>query len=74
MLPELSPLAFVAGLLLVYAALAIAFTFVFKSTVRGAAVAARPDAAPQSSAFAKLTDQAVQASTRGVRGQRHADS
>ena len=31
MVPELSPLAFVAGLLLVYGALAIMFTVVFKS-------------------------------------------
>ena len=38
MLPEISPVAFVAGLLMVYGALAITFTVVLKSRVGGSAV------------------------------------
>ncbi|GAA2147047.1 hypothetical protein GCM10009825_41120 [Arthrobacter humicola] len=67
MLPELSPLTFVGGLLLVYAALAIVFTFVFKSRSAVPLSRRRPDAAPQTSSLTRLTDQAVHALNKGVR-------
>ena len=67
MLPELSPLAFVAGLLLVYGALAIMFTVVFKSRSAVALSRRRPDAAPPTSIFTRLTDQTVKALNKGVR-------
>ncbi len=70
MLPEISPLAFVAGLLMVYGALAITFTVVFKSRSAVPLSRRRPDAAPQTSAFARLTDQTVHAINNGVRGNR----
>ncbi|HEX9228759.1 MAG TPA: type II secretion system F family protein [Arthrobacter sp.] len=67
MLPELSPLAFVAGLLLVYAALAITVSVVFRS--REVALSRRrPDAVEaHSSNLTKLTEQAVQTLNKGVR-------
>jgi tight adherence protein B len=68
MLPEISPLAFVAGLLMVYGALAITFTVVFKSRSAVPLSRRRPDAAPQTSAFTSLTDQTVRAINTGVRG------
>jgi tight adherence protein B len=66
-LPELSPLAFVAGLLLVYAALAITVSVVFKS--REVELSRRrPDSVEaHSSNLTKLTDQAVQTLNKGVR-------
>lgn len=67
MVPELSPLAFVAGLLLVYGALAILFAVVFKSRSAVALSRRRPDAAPPASTFTRLTDQAVKALNKGVR-------
>ncbi len=45
MLPEISPLVFVAGLLLAYAALAILFTVVFKSRSAVPLSRRRPDEA-----------------------------
>ncbi len=71
MLPEISPLAFVAGLLMVYGALAITFTVVLKSRSAVPLSRRRPDAAPQTSAFTKLTDQTVRALNSGVRGSTH---
>ncbi|MEO5994514.1 MAG: type II secretion system F family protein [Arthrobacter sp.] len=68
MLPELSPLAFVAGILLVYGALAIVFTVVFRPRTAVPLSRRRPEAAPQTSAFSKLTDQAVHVLNRGFRG------
>ncbi|GIU54821.1 hypothetical protein NicSoilC12_05700 [Arthrobacter sp. NicSoilC12] len=68
MLPEISPVAFVAGLLMVYGALAITFTVVLKSRSAVPLSRRRPDAVPQSSAFTKLTDQTVRAINSGVRG------
>lgn len=67
MLPELSPLAFVAGLFLVYTALAITFLMVFKS--REVALSRRrPNVVEaRSSNLTKLTDQAVQTLNKGVR-------
>lgn len=70
MLPEVSPLAFVAGLLMVYAALAITFTVVFRSRSAVPLSRRRPDPAPQSSAFTRLTDQTVRAINTGVRRSR----
>jgi tight adherence protein B len=70
MLPELSPLTFVGGLLLVYSALAIVFTFVFKSRSTVPMSRRRPEMGPQTSSFTKLTDQAVQALNKGVRANR----
>jgi tight adherence protein B len=67
MVPELSPLAFVAGLLLVYGALAILFAVVFKSRSAVALSRRRPDAAPPTSIFTRLTDQTVKALNKGVR-------
>ena len=67
--PELSPLSFVAGLLLVYASLAICIAVVFKS--REVALSRRrPDAEVHSSNLTKLTEQAVQTLNKGVRGHR----
>jgi tight adherence protein B len=68
MLPEISPLTFVAGLLMVYGALAITFTVVFKSRSAVPLSRRRPDAAPQVSTFTKLTDQTVKAINSGIRG------
>lgn len=67
MLPELSPWAFVAGLLLVYTALAITVSMVFKS--REVALSRRrPNAVDtRSSNLTKLTDQAVLTLNKGVR-------
>lgn len=67
MLPELSPLAFVAGLLLVYAALVITTAMIFKS--REVPLSRRrPDVIDtRSSNLTKLTDQAVHTLNRGVR-------
>lgn len=70
MLPELSPLAFVSGLLLVYAALAVIFAFVFKPRSGVPLSRRRPETALQSSSFSRLTDQAVQALNKGVRANR----
>lgn len=70
MLPDLSPTAFVAGLFLIYGALAITITVVFKSKSGVPLSRRRPDAKPRSSSFAKLTDQAVQALNKGVRNGR----
>lgn len=67
MLPELSPLAFVGGLLLVYAALAIVFTFVFKSRSAVPLSRRRPEMGPRTSPFSRLTNQAVDALNKGVR-------
>ncbi|AXJ08252.1 type II secretion system F family protein [Arthrobacter sp. PM3] len=67
MLPELSPMAFAVGLLLVYGALAMLFTFVFKSRSAVPLSRRRPDGAPERSAFTKLTDQTVKALNKGVR-------
>jgi tight adherence protein B len=67
MLPELSPLTFVGGLLLVYSALAIVFTFVFKSRSAVPLSRRRPETGPQTSSFTRLTDQAVHALNKGVR-------
>ncbi len=67
--PELSPLAFVAGLLLVYAALAICIHSRVQVPVRSAAVPAqarRRGRIPRT--LRKLTDQAVQTLNKGVRG------
>ena len=67
MLPELSPLAFVAGLLLVYAALAITVAIVFRSR-QVELSRRRPDVAEiHSSNLTKLTDQAVQTLSKGIR-------
>lgn len=67
--PELPPLAFVAGLLLVYASLAICIAVVFKS--RAVALSRRrPDAEVHSSNLTKLTEQAVHTLNKGVRGHR----
>jgi tight adherence protein B len=66
-LPELSPLIFVGGLLLVYAALAMVFTLVFKSRSAVPMSRRRPDVGPQTSSFTRLTDQAVQVLNRSVR-------
>lgn len=68
MLPEISPIAFVAGLLMVYGALAITFTVVLKSRSAVPLSRRRPDEVPQSSAFTKLTNQTVRAINSGVRG------
>lgn len=69
MLPELSPFALVAGLLLVYASLAICIAVVFKS--REVALSRRrPDTEVHSSNLTKLTEQAVQTLNKGVRGHR----
>lgn len=68
MLPELSPLALVAGLLLVYAALLIIFVFVLKSRSALPLARRRPEAAPHASAFARLTEHAVHALSKGVPG------
>lgn len=68
MLPEISPLAFVAGLLMVYGALAIIFTVVFKSRSAVPLSRRRPNEAPQTSAFTNLTDQTVRIINKGVRG------
>ncbi|HEX9227885.1 MAG TPA: type II secretion system F family protein [Arthrobacter sp.] len=69
MLPELSPLSFVAGLLLVYAALAITVAIVFRSR-QVELSRRRPDVAEvRSSNLTKLTDQAVQTLNKGVRRQ-----
>lgn len=70
MLPEISPLGFVAGLLMVYGALAIMFIVVFKSRSAVPLSRRRPDAVPQASAFARLADQTVTALNKGVRGNR----
>lgn len=70
MLPELSPLAFVAGLLLVYGALAIAFTVVFKSRSVIPLSRRRPESKPQASSFTRLTDQAILAVNKGIRNGR----
>ncbi|WP_427129817.1 type II secretion system F family protein [Pseudarthrobacter sp. S9] len=69
MLPELSPLAFAAGLLLVYAALAITFTVVLKSRSAVPLARRRPDQAQgvPASGLSKLTDQAVQTLNKGLR-------
>lgn len=67
MLPELSPLSFAAGLLLVYAALAISVSVVFKSR-QVELSRRRPDvAAASSSNLTKLTNQAVQTLNKGLR-------
>lgn len=67
MLPELSPLTFVAGLLLVYAALAIAVSVLFKSR-QVELTRRRPDVAEaHSSNLTKLTNQAVQTLNKGLR-------
>ncbi|MDI3211504.1 type II secretion system F family protein [Arthrobacter sp. AL12] len=67
MLPELSPLVFVAGLLLVYAALAITVSLVLKSREIELS-RRRPDVAEvHSSNLTRLTDQAVQTLNKGVR-------
>lgn len=67
MLPELSPLAFVAGLLLVYAALAIAVSVVFKSR-QVELSRRRPDEVEvHTSSLTRLTDNAVQTLNKGVR-------
>ncbi|SDK51592.1 tight adherence protein B [Arthrobacter sp. ov407] len=67
--PELSPLAFVAGLLLVYLSLAICIAVVFKS--REVALSRRrPDAEVHSSNLTRLTEQAVHTLNKGVRGHR----
>lgn len=64
---ELSPLAFVAGLLLVYAALAITTTVVFKSG-KVPLSRRRPGEAPaKSSNLTKLTDRAVHTLNKGLR-------
>ena len=68
MLPELSPLSFVTGLLLVYTALVVIFVFVLKSRSALPLTRRRPGAAPQTSAFARLTDRTVHALTKGARG------
>ena len=68
MLPELSPLTFVGGLLLVYAAMAIVFTFVFKSRSAVPLSRRRPETGAQTSSLKKLTDHVVQALNKGVRG------
>ena len=69
MLPELSPLTFVGGLLLVYAALAITVAIVFRSR-QVELSRRRPDVAEiRSSNLTKLTDQAVQTLNKGVRRQ-----
>jgi tight adherence protein B len=66
-LPELSPLAFVAGLLLVYVALAITVSMVFKSREIELS-RRRPDVVGvHTSNLTKLTDQAVQTLNKGVR-------
>lgn len=70
MLPDLSPTVFVAGLFLVYGALVIAFTVVFKSRSAVPLSRRRPDEEPHSSSFAKLTDQAVHALNKGIRNGR----
>ncbi|KUM32700.1 type II secretion system F family protein [Arthrobacter sp. EPSL27] len=67
MLPELSPLAFVAGLLLVYAALAIAVSVVFKSRQVELSRRRPDDVELQSSNLTRLTDNAVQTLNKGVR-------
>lgn len=67
MLPELSPLAFVAGLLLVYAALAIAVNVLFTSR-KIELSRRRPEVAEaHSSNLTKLTNQAVQTLNKGLR-------
>lgn len=67
MLPQLSPLAFVGGLLLVYAALAIAVSVLFKSE-QVELSRRRPDVAQaRSSNLTKLTNQAVQTLNKGLR-------
>lgn len=67
MLPELSPWAFVAGLMLVYAALAISVAIVFRSR-RVELSRRRPDTIEaHSSNLTKLTNQAVQTLNKGVR-------
>lgn len=67
MIPELSPMAFVVGLLLVYAALAITVSIVFKSR-QVELSRRRPDIidAPSSN-LTKLTNQAVQTLNKGLR-------
>lgn len=67
MLPELSPLAFVAGLLLVYAALAITVSVVFKSRQVELSRRRPDDVEVHSSNLTKITDQAVQTLNKGVR-------
>ena len=67
MLPELSSLAFVAGLLLVYAALAIIVAIVFKSRHVELSRRRPDDIEVRSSNLTKLTDQAVQTLNKGVR-------
>lgn len=67
MLPELSPLAFVAGLLLVYAALAITVSVVFRSRQVELSRRRPNDVEVHSSNLTKLTDQAVQTLNKGVR-------
>lgn len=69
MFPELFPLTFVGGLLLVYSALAIVFTFVFKSRSAVPLSRRRPEQAQvvPSSSLSKLTDQAVKKLNNGVR-------
>ncbi|WCI08474.1 type II secretion system F family protein [Arthrobacter sp. OVS8] len=67
MLPELSPLSFAAGLLLVYAALAISVSVVFKSR-QVELSRRRPEVAEaNSSNLTKLTNQAVQTLNKGLR-------
>lgn len=67
MLPELSPLAFVAGLLLVYAALAIAVSVVFRSREIELSRRRPDDFKVSSSNLTRLTDRAVQTLNKRVR-------
>ena len=70
MLPELSPLTFVAGLFLVYGALAITMTVVLKSRRQLPQSRRRPETAPQTSALTRLTEHAVATINKGVRSGR----
>lgn len=67
MTEELSPLAFVAGLLLVYAALAIAIALVFNSGKVPLSRRRPGEVAAKSSNLTKLTDQAVHTLSKGFR-------
>lgn len=67
MLSELSPLAFVAGLLLVYAALAITITVVFKSRQVSLSRRRPDEVAAKASNLTKVTDQAVHTLNKGLR-------
>lgn len=70
MLPEVSPIAFVAGLLMVYGALSIAMTLVFNSRPQLPQSRRRPQTAPQTSAFTRLTEHVVRTINKGVRSGR----